>query len=248
MSEENAAQQPGGTGGSNGIIHLSTLDQEIMQIPQDMLNTIKGELGYSDRDISNLSNADKRRIILTWRQRQPRQRQSEQVQQNLQQDASGAQNQQLSNMMQNLNLTQIQTGSGESSQGATVGYQGQQPMTTQQQQNSPTTMSAGMINGAVPFGAGTGGGPPRNPLPNGDQHQHQPSPDIMSTSLLGMPPSGGGLSSDDMRLFDNAFMDIGSEFDPSTLFRPDGDINFERDFGQWFIPDDSELGAGLDMH
>jgi len=23
-----------------------------------------------------------------------------------------------------------------------------------------------------------------------------------------------------------------------NLFRPDGDINFERDFGQWFNPDD----------
>jgi collagen type III alpha len=27
------------------------------------------------------------------------------------------------------------------------------------------------------------------------------------------------------------------EFDTS-IFRPDGDINFERDFGQWFNPDD----------
>ena len=34
------------------------------------------------------------------------------------------------------------------------------------------------------------------------------------------------------------------EFDAS-LFRPDGDINFERDFGQWFNPED--LGGGLDM-
>lgn len=69
---------------------------------------------------------------------------------------------------------------------------------------------------------------------------------MMSTSLL-MPPSSGGLGPGDMNLFDNAFMDIGSEFDPSTLFRPDGDINFERDFGQWFNPDDAGLGASLDM-
>jgi hypothetical protein len=34
------------------------------------------------------------------------------------------------------------------------------------------------------------------------------------------------------------FVDIG-------LFRSDGDLNFERDFGQWFNPDDvgMELGA-----
>ena len=67
---------------------------------------------------------------------------------------------------------------------------------------------------------------------------------MMQTPLLGMPPSGSGL---DMNFLDNTFMDIGSEFDPSTLFRPDGDINFERDFGQWFNPDDTVMGASLDM-
>ncbi len=70
---------------------------------------------------------------------------------------------------------------------------------------------------------------------------------MMQTSILGMAPSGSGLGPGDMNLFDNAFMDIGSEFDPSTLFRPDGDINFERDFGQWFNPDDTVMGTSLDM-
>ncbi len=66
---------------------------------------------------------------------------------------------------------------------------------------------------------------------------------IMQTSLLGMPPapSNGllGPRSDTVNILDSAFMDLGSEFDPSTFFRLDGDINFERDFGQWFNTDDT---------
>ncbi|KAF8952458.1 hypothetical protein BDZ97DRAFT_1930779 [Flammula alnicola] len=33
-------------------------------------------------------------------------------------------------------------------------------------------------------------------------------------------------------------------FDYSTLFRPDGDLDFERDFGQWFNPDDQSTPYG----
>jgi hypothetical protein len=46
----------------------------------------------------------------------------------------------------------------------------------------------------------------------------------------------------EMMMFDPcAFMNLPDslEFDPTTMFRSDtGDLNFERDFGQWFNPDD----------
>ena len=64
--------------------------------------------------------------------------------------------------------------------------------------------------------------------------------------MLGIP--GGGMGAD-MSIFDpsNFMGDLGADFD-AALFRPDGDINFERDFGQWFNPDESAgLGSGLDM-
>ena len=161
--------------------------------------------------------------------------------------------------MQSLNLTQNQADGEEhtraSHQGVIFESQGQPPVATQltqEQQILPTmTLSAGVINGL-----GNGGAQPRNPLLNGIYHgqwpQQPPRPpshfNIMQTSLLGMPPSSNSLGPGDMTIFDNTFMDLGSEFDPSTLFRPDGDINFERDFGQWFNPDDTVMGASLDMH
>ena len=43
-------------------------------------------------------------------------------------------------------------------------------------------------------------------------------------------------------MFDGAFMNLPDtlDFDP-TIFRPDGgDLNFERDFGQWFNPEDTD--------
>jgi collagen type III alpha len=67
-----------------------------------------------------------------------------------------------------------------------------------------------------------------------------PSP----SSLLGGPPSLGpdSLSSN---IFSTDFIQsVASsldEFDPG-IFRPDGDINFERDFGQWFNQD--AMGGG----
>jgi collagen type III alpha len=67
-----------------------------------------------------------------------------------------------------------------------------------------------------------------------------PSP----SSLLGGPPSLGpdSLSSN---IFSTDFIQsVASsldEFDPA-MFRPDGDINFERDFGQWFNQD--AMGGG----
>ena len=65
--------------------------------------------------------------------------------------------------------------------------------------------------------------------------------------LPGLPPPSGMGGPTDMGMFDGAFMNLPDtlDFDPTTMFRPDGgDLNFERDFGQWFNPDD--VGAGLD--
>ncbi|KAK0188433.1 hypothetical protein F5146DRAFT_665650 [Armillaria mellea] len=79
-----------------------------------------------------------------------------------------------------------------------------------------------------------------------------PSP----SQLLGNPPSSNATSAppsagSDMSaaLFTPDFIQSVAnsldEFDPSFL-RPDGDINFERDFGQWFNhPDD--VGEVLDL-
>jgi len=76
------------------------------------------------------------------------------------------------------------------------------------------------------------------------------------SQLLGTPPSSNGASAPpsmgpDMSaaLFTPDFIQSVAnsldEFDPSFL-RPDGDINFERDFGQWFNhPDD--VGGALDL-
>jgi len=73
---------------------------------------------------------------------------------------------------------------------------------------------------------------------------------------------GGGLGGPqpDLNMFNPEFMSnmttsledfagTADLFRPGTadMFRtgPDGDINFERDFAQWFNPDDA--GTGLDM-
>ncbi|KAF8810421.1 hypothetical protein BYT27DRAFT_7209418 [Phlegmacium glaucopus] len=124
-------------------------------------------------------------------------------------------------------------------------------------------------------GGGGGGTAPPTPVPisqpNPQQQQQQlsnqnslnPSP----ATMMGVVPTssgpGGGLTSggnslggpqpDLNTMFNPEFMSNMTssleDFAGADLFRttgPDGDINFERDFGQWFInPDD--VGAGLDM-
>jgi len=55
-----------------------------------------------------------------------------------------------------------------------------------------------------------------------------------------MPPPGMGGPG----IFDEGFTNLPDtlDFDPTT-FRPnEGDLNFERDFGQWFNPDDAVGG------
>ena len=100
--------------------------------------------------------------------------------------------------------------------------QQQQQMSNQSSLNpSPATMM-----GVVPTGSGPGGG------------------------LVG----GGGLGGPqpDLNMFNSEFMNnmttsLEDFAGTADLFRtgPDGDINFERDFAQWFNPDD--VSTGLDM-
>lgn len=83
------------------------------------------------------------------------------------------------------------------------------------------------------------------------------APSPSASSLLGGPPmnanpmAGPSLGVNPPGMADNIFTtdfinSVASSLDEfeTTLFRPDGDINFERDFGQWFNPDD--VGGGMD--
>ena len=114
----------------------------------------------------------------------------------------------------------------------------------------------GSNGGQTPNAGGTG---PPTPAPGSQQnHQQQqqqqqnqgpgPGQNMAPSPLLGGPPSLGtdSLSSN---IFSTDFIQsVASsldEFDPA-LFRPDGDINFERDFGQWFNQD-AMSGGPLDM-
>ncbi|GLB41577.1 hypothetical protein LshimejAT787_1001770 [Lyophyllum shimeji] len=132
---------------------------------------------------------------------------------------------------------------------------------------SPRNPPPGSNNsGHTPNANGTGPptpapGNPQNPNPGGPGQgglgvggqNMAPSPSSilgsggppMNTSSMGGQPSlgtdmSGGIFSTD---FIQSVASSLDEFD-TTLFRPDGDINFERDFGQWFNPDDV---SGLDM-
>lgn len=94
-------------------------------------------------------------------------------------------------------------------------------------------------SGQTPTATGTA---PPTPVPNNANPPNPtqnmaPSPSPMMSSSA---PTSTSLASD-MGLFSHDFINsVASsldDFDPS-MFRPDGDINFERDFGQWFSPDD----------
>jgi collagen type III alpha len=56
---------------------------------------------------------------------------------------------------------------------------------------------------------------------------------------------GGGMGGMQDLVFSHEFMQsvantlVDDLVDPAMVFRPDGDINFERDFGQWFHPEES---------
>jgi hypothetical protein len=106
--------------------------------------------------------------------------------------------------------------------------------------NAPTTgqPSHGGVN---PGSAGQSGTAPATPVPGTNQNLTAPSPSsILSNPSSMNQPNQSASAPDSMppNFFGSDFMQSAlDEFDPS-LFRSDGDINFERDFGQWFNPDD----------
>ena len=74
---------------------------------------------------------------------------------------------------------------------------------------------------------GPGQGPPTNPAPTSQSAPPSMGPDATS-GLMDLQQSGmGGLG--------DLTWDIG-DFDQSFLRQDPGDLNFERDFGQWFNP------------
>lgn len=91
-------------------------------------------------------------------------------------------------------------------------------------------------SGQTPTATGTA---PPTPVPSGGSQQQSQPPPMQglepSPSLMGTGPGGGG------EIFPNDFINnIASsldDFDPSIFRNEGGDLNFERDFGQWFSPD-----------
>ena len=125
---------------------------------------------------------------------------------------------------------------------------------------------------SVGGGSGGGGTAPPTPVPGsqsipqqqqqqqqmGNQNSLNPSPGaMMGVVTTGSGPGGlvggsGGLGAPqpDLNMFGTDFMNNMNsleDFAGTDLFRtgPDGDINFERDFAQWFNPDD--VGPTLEM-
>jgi hypothetical protein len=80
---------------------------------------------------------------------------------------------------------------------------------------------------------GMGGGQQHNPGPRQAQGQISPSP----SPLLPDPLPPNIFSTDFIQSVARSLDD----FDPG-IFRPDGEIDFERDFGQWFNQD--AMGGG----
>jgi hypothetical protein len=118
---------------------------------------------------------------------------------------------------------------------------------------------------AGPGGSGPGGGgqqggtAPPTPVSAPNSSMTAPSPSALlgnpgSTTMNGPPPSNqsasiGPSAADTIpsNLFASDFIQsVASldEFDPA-IFRPTGDLTFERDFEQWFNPDG--VGATLDL-
>jgi hypothetical protein len=88
--------------------------------------------------------------------------------------------------------------------------------------------------------AGQGGTAPPTPAPVPQNNMTTPSPSAILSNSSAMNQPGQSAPEMPSNIFSNDFIQsVASsldEFDP-TVFRPEGDINFERDFGQWFNDD-----------
>jgi collagen type III alpha len=107
--------------------------------------------------------------------------------------------------------------------------------------NAGHTPNAGGTAPTTPA-PGTSGPGPQGPPP-----QTNGAPTASPSSILGAPLNAGPLGNQQSVLpdamFPPDFMQQLSSLDDfdSNIFRNDGDINFERDFGQWFNGDDASL-------
>jgi len=91
-----------------------------------------------------------------------------------------------------------------------------------------------------PVGMGAGG-PSMAPSPSAILGTGPP----MSAAMGGQPSLGNPQGMSDAIFSSDFINSVASsldEFDSNMVFRPDGDINFERDFGQWFNGDDAVNG------
>ena len=105
----------------------------------------------------------------------------------------------------------------------------------QQSQGGPSMGNPGQVGTAPP-----------TPAPGSNQSMTAPSPSAILSNPTSMNQSASSASDSlTSNLFSSDFIhSVASsleEFDPATMFRADGDLNFERDFGQWFNPDDVTL-------
>lgn len=129
-------------------------------------------------------------------------------------------------------------GNNASGNGPKPGGPGGSPQNQAMGRQTPTATGTAPPTPAP--GTGMNNGPPPPSTPNNNP-MTAPSP----SSLLSMNGGGPGMSTD---LFSTDFItsvaNTLDDFDASSIFRPDGDINFERDFGQWFNGDDA-MGGGL---
>jgi hypothetical protein len=127
--------------------------------------------------------------------------------------------------------------------------------------NNPSSPRNQPLPGGGGVASSGGGTAPPTPVPvslqnpqqqqqMGNQNSLNPSP----AAMMGVVPAGTGQAGlggpqPDLNMFNSEFMNNMTnsleDFAGTTdLFRgPDSDINFERDFAQWFNPDD----VGLDL-
>lgn len=128
----------------------------------------------------------------------------------------------------------------------------------QQQQGGPPNGAKGPSNMQANHGSPRPGQTPNGtgpPTPVPQQQPNQGGPGLgmggqnmapSPSAILGGPPQSMGgdiFSTDFIQNIASSLDDFPQNMD---LFRPDGDINFERDFGQWFNPDDT-LNNSLDI-
>ncbi|KAH7921183.1 hypothetical protein BV22DRAFT_1038942 [Leucogyrophana mollusca] len=104
--------------------------------------------------------------------------------------------------------------------------------------NLPPPNPAQGQGGQGPANAGGSGQGTAPPTPSATaSSMTAPSPTAhMNTTATN--PATASLPEGLPNLFSNEFMATMDDFDPQQLFRQDESINFERDFGQWFSPDD----------